>query len=55
MPKTQMDFNKTQIYKIVCNDLDVKFTYVGHTTNITKRRYQHKFCCNTENDKAYNY
>lgn len=53
MPKTPLDFSKTQIYKIVCNDLDIKFTYVGHTTNLTKRRYQHKANCNNENRKSY--
>jgi hypothetical protein len=30
------------IYKIVCNDLNIKNTYVGSTTNFTKRKYNHK-------------
>ena len=30
------------IYKIVCNDLDVKYTYVGSTKDFTKRECAHK-------------
>ena len=30
------------MYKIVCNDLDVKYTYVGSTMNFTRRKAQHK-------------
>jgi hypothetical protein len=54
MPKQIMDYSKTIIYKIVCNDLDVTETYVGHTTNIVKRRCCHKSSCNNEKDKYYN-
>jgi len=37
-------------YKIVCNDLDVKYTYVGSTTNFTRRKCQHK---GNSNDEKY--
>jgi len=30
------------IYKLVCNDLDVKYTYVGSTKDFTRRKCQHK-------------
>jgi len=30
------------ICKIVCNDLDIKYTYVGSTKNFTRRKYEHK-------------
>ena len=46
MPKTPMDYSKTIIYKIVCNDLSIKECYVGHTTDMTKRKCSHKYSCN---------
>ena len=42
MPLTKIDYSKTIIYKIVCNDLNVKDTYVGHTTDFTRRKKAHK-------------
>ena len=36
------------IYKIVCNDLDVKYTYVGSTKDFTKRKCLHKSNSNNE-------
>ena len=54
MPKTQIDFQKTVIYKIVCNDLTVEYTYVGHSTDFTKRKNTHKTRCNNIKDKKYN-
>jgi hypothetical protein len=55
MPKTAMDYSKTIIYKLVCNDLNVTDCYVGHTTNFVKRKYDHKSNCYYESDKCYNY
>jgi hypothetical protein len=54
MPRAAMDYSKTNIYKIVCNDLNVKDCYVGHTTDMTKRKWAHKSRCNNEKNKAYN-
>jgi hypothetical protein len=55
MPKQPIDYSKTIIYKIVCNDLNITDTYVGHTTNMVKRRYNHKDHCNNKNrSKFYN-
>ena len=48
-----MDYSKTIIYKIVCNDITVDHTYVGHTTNFIKRKGQHKNSCNNENSNDY--
>ena len=31
MPKKIIDYSKTIIYKIVCNDLTITEVYVGHT------------------------
>ena len=51
MTKTNIDYSKTIIYKIVCNDLNVKEIYVGHTTDFTKRKNHHKHYCNSGNTK----
>jgi len=54
MPKTPMDYSKTIIYKIVCNDLNVKECYVGHTINMTKRKCNHKYICNNMKSEKHN-
>jgi hypothetical protein len=54
MPKVPIDYTNTIIYKIVCNDLNIKDLYIGHTTQFIKRRYLHKYSCNNENSKGYN-
>jgi hypothetical protein len=46
MPKKEVDYSKTVIYKIVCNDLTIIELYVGTTTNFIKRKNQHKTACN---------
>jgi len=51
MPRAAMDYSKTIIYKIVCNDLSIKDCYVGHTTDMTKRKWNHKTRCHNEKDK----
>ena len=48
------DYAKTQIYKIVSKDSNITNFYIGSTTNWTKRKQNHKKCCNNENDKNYN-
>ena len=54
MPKIPMDYSKTIMYKIVCNDLSVKACYVGHTTDMAKRKWSHKSVCNNEKSKQHN-
>ena len=54
MPRKDIDYSKCVIYKIVCNDLNVKELYVGNTTDITKRRSTHKYACRTPTHKYYN-
>ena len=49
MPKKDIDYSKTIIYKIVCNDLNITDVYVGHTTNFIKRKARHKYDCNNIN------
>ena len=55
MPRTNVDYSKTIIYKIVCNDLNVTDVYVGNTTNFTKRKNAHKRASINENNNCYNY
>ena len=55
MPRQPIDYSKTIIYKIVCNDLNVTETYVGHTTNFIKRKCGHKSNCNNEKSKNHNF
>jgi hypothetical protein len=51
MPRLPIDHLNTIIYKIVCNDLNITDTYVGHTTDFTKRKYRHKSACNNTKNK----
>jgi hypothetical protein len=51
MPRKEIDYSKTIIYKIVCNDLNIKDCYVGHTTDFTKRKYSHKANSLNESNK----
>jgi hypothetical protein len=45
MTNSPIDYSKTVFYKIVCNDLNVKDLYVGHTTNFRIRKARHKDAC----------
>ena len=49
-----MDYSKNTNYKICCKDLTVKDEYVGSTTNMVKRRSQHKSVCGNDKDPSYN-
>ena len=42
MPKSNCNYSKTSIYKIVCNDLNITDCYVGNTTEFTKRKSDQK-------------
>ena len=46
MPKVEIDYSNTIIYKIYCKDSKFNEIYVGHTTNFIKRKYSHKINCN---------
>ena len=54
MPKKIMDYSKTVIYKIVCNDLNIKDLYVGHTINFISRKSYHKSACNDIHNNDHN-
>jgi hypothetical protein len=53
MPKSEIDYSNTIIYKITCKDTNIKDIYVGHTTNFVQRKHAHKQTC--INDKSLNY
>jgi hypothetical protein len=42
MPKLPIDYSNCCMYRIVCNDVNIPDCYVGHTTNLSKRKTQHK-------------
>ena len=56
MPKSDVDYSNTIIYKISCKDESITDVYVGHTTNFIQRKYSHKISCNNLNNnlKIYN-
>ena len=54
MPKTDIDYSNTIIYKITCNDITITDTYVGHTTNFVQRKHAHKNSCSNEKLSIYN-
>ena len=53
MPKVEIDYSNTIIYKIICKDPNVKDIYVGHTTNFVQRKYHHKYSSYKDNCKLY--
>ena len=54
MPKTNINYTNTSIYKLCCKDLNITELYIGHTTDMRRRKYQHKSNCNNEKSKRYN-
>lgn len=53
MPKTEIDYGNTIIYKIYCKDTGVKDLFVGYTTNFVQKKYAHKQCCSNTNSLNY--
>jgi len=52
MPEIPIDYDNTQIYKLVHkDDLENENVYVGHTTNWTQRKRGHKSACNNITSK----
>ena len=54
MPKTEIDYSNTIIYKITCIDTSINHLYVGHTTNFVQRKHAHKQGCTNEKSSNYN-
>ena len=55
MPKENIDYSKTIIYKIVCKDINIKDCYVGSTTHFTNRKRQHKNIAINDTVKSHYY
>ena len=51
MPKKEIDYSNTIIYKLCCKNPEIKDIYVGHTTDFRRRKCQHKTSCNDQNSK----
>ncbi len=54
MPHNPINYSKTIMYKLCCNDVNIKDVYVGHTTDFITRKAGHKCNCNNEKRKDYN-
>jgi hypothetical protein len=54
MPRLEIKYANTKIYKLVCRDLTVSEIYVGHTTDFTNRKSLHKHVCSNIKHKEYN-
>jgi len=54
MPKIISDYSQTIIYKICCKDPSINEIYIGHTTNFTNRKHNHKSNCRNSNLNNYN-
>ena len=54
MPRLPVDYSKSVIYVLQCNDIEIKEEYVGSTKDFRKRKWSHKNACNNENNHNYN-
>jgi len=54
MPRVEIDYSNTIIYKITCKDTSITDIYVGHTTNFIQRKHTHKQACNNIKSPYYN-
>ena len=56
MPKTQINYSNTQIYKLIHNDdINNENIYIGSTTNFVKRKNNHKRNCTNEKSKKHHF
>jgi hypothetical protein len=51
MPRDNIDYSNTIIYKIYCKNNSISDFYVGHTTNFIKRKHEHKISYNKSSNK----
>lgn len=49
-----VNYEKSVIYKLCCNDLNITEIYIGSTTNFLRRKQAHRDNCNNDNSKEYN-
>lgn len=55
MPLNPINYLKTVMYRIVCNDVLITDCYVGSTTDYKTRKRRHKCNCHNESKKEYNF
>ena len=51
--KINYETTEVSFYRFVCNDPEIKSSYVGHTTNFRERKTSHKVACNNEHNRDY--
>jgi hypothetical protein len=54
MPRGNLNYSNTIIYKIYCKNKEIKDIFIGHTTNFSKRKYRHKKNVDNNNNTLYN-
>ncbi len=47
-----VNYSKGLVYKLCCNDTNIKDIYVGSTTNFIRRKSDHKSACDNEMVKS---
>ena len=55
MPRTQIDYSKTIMYRIICKNLLIKECYIGSTTNFKDRKTSHKSRCINSDNLCYHF
>ena len=55
MPRQNIDYSKTIIYKIVCKDVNITDCYVGSTTDFVRRKNAHKYHVVNNTNKSHYY
>ena len=51
MPRTPIDYSKSQVYRIVCKNPKITDCYIGITTNLTHMRSNHHRDSKQDNPK----
>ena len=53
MPKVEIDYSSTIIYKITCKDPSVTDVFVSYTTNFIQRKSNHKRICTSNKSTTH--
>ena len=54
MPKQKIAYSKTVIYRIHCDDTNILDDYIASTTDLTRRKQNHKKIYNDKTQKSHN-
>ena len=55
MTKTEVNYENFCVYRIYCRDPDVIETYIGGTTDLVRRKSNHKMACSRPEHPQYNF